>query len=82
MFAPRVPHVPHHVLQGLRVMNPLENSMAAESVFVYPNGRELPKAGARGGGMMQPISEVSPHYGSTIEGRLPYTVPFFQVSPS
>lgn len=41
--------------QGMRSVNPLENSMAAESVFIYPNGRELqrnrsmPTAGAGAG---------------------------------
>ena len=41
---------------GLRTVNPLEASMAAESVFIYPNGREMGRyvnaaaAGAGGGG--------------------------------
>ncbi|GAX72604.1 hypothetical protein CEUSTIGMA_g60.t1 [Chlamydomonas eustigma] len=29
--------------QGLRTINPLEASLAAESLFIYPNGREVPK---------------------------------------
>ncbi|KAF5828210.1 hypothetical protein DUNSADRAFT_18022 [Dunaliella salina] len=29
--------------QGMRQLNPLEASLAAESMFIYPNGRELPK---------------------------------------
>lgn len=43
--------------QGMRQVNPLEASMAAESVLIYPNGRELqrnrsmPAAVAAGGGI-------------------------------
>lgn len=31
----------------MRTINPLESSMAAESVFIYPNGREVPRNAMR-----------------------------------
>ncbi len=33
--------------QGLRTINPLEGSLAAETVFIYPGGRQLPRTNAQ-----------------------------------
>ncbi|GFR43891.1 hypothetical protein Agub_g5020 [Astrephomene gubernaculifera] len=69
---------------GLRTINPLEASMAAESVFIFPNGREMGRytnaAAARGQPMpsttnmptaispVQPAASAGPSSGGGVSG--------------